>query len=394
MEPKNEKRKQLTLDSQSRTLAITCYAEQLPDGERAMFSAVEGADPNKYQIVAIKHDKGTGKEHYHIAVRYVKNPIYVKNFLKMLHVVFRHPEDDALLGDAKRKPLETCGKYESYVTYLLHQTDQAKAEQKVRYDRTDFVTNLSDAEMNEVLEGYTPTKIKLTTKVMATLMDKAYQTGYELGSLENAIKSFGIEKTNMRQDSKLWNSYLKGVEKKERENPYIMRFCIAIAYPAEWDIDDWISSCIDMALNDVEHVTFEYDGQLSYVPASTKALVMTNRDSYSQKEYEEIERLCSPYEYHIGKPFVSGPNPWFGSMIIYAVRTEEVFQDVFSSPDKYVFQCCIDDNKLKVVGYPSNRLPRAMIEQVVHRFETFRDAFNNAAARYDSRIITPDDVDG
>lgn len=238
----------LGMDSKVNTLAIKCYAEQLPEdpvnypgmtGEEILYLNIRATDPKLAQVIAIKHDRdivtdgiwlsSVVKPHYHILVRLTDDNkrMRVKRILEGLHIVFRPGIDDNLIMN---HGLETIGKFAGYCLYLTHETDEAIADAKELYDMSELISNLSIDEIKQVREGYirVSEKRKITNEELIALDKEAFQMGYELKNFDDW---YGGQPFNVRSHAKMKTikeSYMRGAEKRLDEDDTVLRLSVYI----------------------------------------------------------------------------------------------------------------------------------------------------------------------
>ena len=238
----------ITKSDKTRTLFITCYDEQMPNGWEYVCDQIKKVE-KKYHVSGICHSRTidrdkTGihnednvvykKKHYHIAFRCADkkiSPIRVSTVLNMLGIVFR-PEIDDLLW--KKDGVDTIHKgYASAVSYLIHDTEEceSKPTEEAPYEIEEIISNLIIEELKQVLEGYShfATSEKLTMADYENLDKEAYQMGYELkdfdawyGSLPFVVRC----NTKMRV---IRESYDRGIKERAKQSDIeILRLCVFI----------------------------------------------------------------------------------------------------------------------------------------------------------------------
>ena len=208
-----DKRRPLTLESSVRSLSIKIYAEQMQYGLPFLINAVLTADPKVYQIEMMKHDRDTltddfylpaiEKEHYHILVRLAnRQSRRLKTILNLLGIYFRPGIDDEMRDN---HALETIDHFDGYTLYLMHETPDAIADGKEPYDITEFISNLTKDEIQNIIDGYAAasTKHRLTHEELVALDEKAYQLSYELKDFN---KWYGSQSFDVRSHSKMKTS--------------------------------------------------------------------------------------------------------------------------------------------------------------------------------------------
>lgn len=237
---KRKEKRLLGLHSKVYSLAVKCYAEQLPHGEDCLINAIKGTDKKYVQILAIRHDRdivtdgiwrvATEKPHWHIVLRMADRhkTLVIKTIFKGLGIWFRPGIDDALWLN---RGVETVGNFAGYATYLTHDTDDAIADAKERYDITEIISNLTVSEIEQVRAGYVRVseKLKISQDELVSLDKEAFELGYKMG---NFTTWYNAQPFAVRANAKMRvirESYDRGVESRIQEGREINRLCIFIA---------------------------------------------------------------------------------------------------------------------------------------------------------------------
>lgn len=236
---KGDKTHVLSAHAKVKTLAIKCYAEQLPNGEQCLIDNIKATDKKVAEIMAIKHDRdivtdgiwasAVVKPHWHIILRLVpaKARIRVLQLMADLGIFFRPGVDDELWMN---HGVETVGNFSGYALYLTHETDDAIREGKELYDRADVVSNLSSDEQDQIRAGY----VRVSDARAATLdelvaLDKeAYDIGFALKDFEDW---YGSQPFAVRSNAKMRvvkESYYRGIKARVALNEPIDRLCVFI----------------------------------------------------------------------------------------------------------------------------------------------------------------------
>ena len=238
-----KKTKPLGLHSRVYTIAVKCYDEQLPYGLEKLkenIHNIDKADLPALQVLAIVHDRDIitdgiwscplEKRHIHLIARCKnrKDRFYVSKFLSEIGIYFRPSKDDALW---RAHGVESVGKFDDYAMYLTHETTQAIADGKERYELSEIISNLTEEEIKQVREGYirvAASELKLSADALAALDKEAFDLGHELQDF-NAwydAQPFSVRSnTHMRT---IKESYNRGVTKRIEEHQEINRICIFI----------------------------------------------------------------------------------------------------------------------------------------------------------------------
>lgn len=350
----------------SYSIAVKCYEEQLTAGEEGLITAIKAIPANDVHIVAIKHDKSIGKAHWHIILRkHIKGQrMYVASTLRRLSIVFREGQDDKLW---ENHGVESVGHFNSYATYLLHQTDEAKKAGKEPYDKTDFITNLSSNDIDMILAGYS---IRKKEKVDAnSYNDLARDAGYNLRNYDEFVDSLGIINMPAAMENNIRNCYLSGVSKKAREHEYIRRFFVQIRLEDIKNADAYMYAA-ENALSDKKTIARRIERDLSFAP-DTEAMVSL----LVRKEDDKQNALSVLADDYIGE-FGTSRNKqiWAGDTFI--VITDEVLE----RREKF-FQCKVKKGVLNCTSAPQNLSSddAAMLTKI---YKAFKSRFDDAYSQY------------
>ena len=200
------------------TMAVKCYEEQLKFGKDNLIQRIKGTDPEDFEIIAILHSGHDIKKHVHVAIKARnKKGTHVGTMLRMLGIEFRKDVDDEL---KKRRGLETCGDYASFVRYMLHRSPRARMEGKTPYQVSDCISNLSASFIQNMVDG-----IGKSTAI-DVLRFEAESLGFELGDFEEWLKS--ADGMPVTKRDLLLKSYSYGVARRADMGATIDRVCIVI----------------------------------------------------------------------------------------------------------------------------------------------------------------------
>ncbi len=237
---RKSQKKPLSINSRVYSIAIKCYEEQLVYGLEETYRRIRAFDKSRMHILAMLHNRDLvtdgiwvtpfEKGHLHIIGHCSSREKreYVSKVLNDLGIYFRPGVDDNLWQSGG---VETVGDFTEYAMYCLHATEKAILDGKEPYDITEFVSNLSQDEIKQVLDGYTrivdPQK-RLTTGELEALDKSAYELGYNLG---NFNQWYGSQPFLVRSNSKMRTireSYNRGVDDRIEEGVEMCRVCIFI----------------------------------------------------------------------------------------------------------------------------------------------------------------------
>lgn len=172
-----------------RTLALTAFSDQAPDGLDAVIRRAQELDPATWEAVVALHD-ADGRDHIHIALRRTDSATFKAwGIIKDLGLYYRvWPEDldhgsqvpfpdlTLVLHDA----VTTCRDYAAYVTYMTH-TDRKSLEAGKHVYQTDgkerrVWSNHGDAWLRNIVAR---PKDNTTSRV-----NRAYALGLARGDLD------------------------------------------------------------------------------------------------------------------------------------------------------------------------------------------------------------------
>lgn len=239
---KFRKTKVLNVHQKVATLAIKCYAEQIPNGIddlRVRIKSMPTTGIDGVQIIAIIHHKdlitdgiwkaAKVKPHIHIIIRVTdrKHRFRVMTMLAALGIVFRPGLDDELI---ENHGLETVGNYSGYALYLTHETDDAIKDGKEKYDITELFGNLTPDEIEQVRAGYVKMSEnrKLSQQELIALDREAYDIGYALKSFTEWYDSLNFTSRSHTKMRTIRESYNRGVDARVTIDNKILRCCIYI----------------------------------------------------------------------------------------------------------------------------------------------------------------------
>lgn len=241
----------LTMESSVPDLSIKVYEEQIDGGFPALFERVRALDKAEYWALAIVHDKDEvadeifepayKKPHAHIdALRSKKTAgnrkdrRNVSTFLKLLGITFRPGIDDELW---KNRGVERIHDLAKSVAYLTHETKEADLAGKHIYERSEIVSNLDPAEIDQLREGYTRINAvahKADLATQAELAELAYKAGYT-GAQSWSEFEKGLPFMLQKGSSQVLyrRRYAEGLAKKVEEKRSLVRLAIFIEGPKD-----------------------------------------------------------------------------------------------------------------------------------------------------------------
>lgn len=238
-------KKNLTMESSVKTIAIKCYDEQLGMTWDEFKKIAERIDKSGYEINSIAHDDDflnndvfdpdREKTHYHILMRTRDNTARkVKTYLKMLQINFRPGLDDDLF---KKDGVTTVGSWARYSLYLIHGTEEAIKDGKKPYRIEDIVSNSSYDELVKLLGGekHRVNGIKMTNDLGDELAKEAYEVGKNLKDFDVWFDELPYNVRIRNSDVKEWKRmYNRGMEETltDPNKTAINKLCIFISGPA------------------------------------------------------------------------------------------------------------------------------------------------------------------
>lgn len=298
--------KKLDLKSVTATLAITCYEEQLTNGEAGLKNSISLMPSPVFQVIAINHNKSAQKTHWHILVRACdrNKKFQVASMLKKLGICYEEADNNLL----DHRSIETVGDFVSYTTYLLHQTVEAERANKAKYCIDDMISNLQHDEIQQIINGYSIKKKALKSNELNVLMDRAREAGYRLQDFYEFTDSLNITGLKENEEKHLRNSYMSGVRRLKEENPYIPRMRFLLSY------DSKIEKAILQALKKVydDKKTLIMNKKISYfINPSTQNVVI---DFKIVSQLKDAEFLWSDGISEVSSKIASGT--WTGNNLI------------------------------------------------------------------------------
>lgn len=363
----------LKLTSSSRTLAAKFYDDQLPNGEDAFIDAVKNTSSNERQILAVKHTKSVQKEHWHLIERLTddSNNIYVNTALHDLGIYYRKGKDDSLI---KKHGLETVGWFENYAAYLLHITDEAKADNKPEYKAEDIVSNLPLEEVKKIIAGYAPKKQRMTRK---DYVGKAKQAGENLLDFDLFINSFPMEDITINLRKAMLTEYKDSAERQLKKQSNINRLNVYICCKSDdIGIFDKVMVIAKQALSEKKAVI--YPGEATNIRFDTEAIICKGR-----------QNACSTKRI-IGISLKNDYRFWRGHYQIVVGSDNEIYVSGYSRKKLKTeyrndyFICHIEDGKL-IPDY-GPEVNREDEKELTDMYIEFRDSFNEAFSKYKSDI--------
>lgn len=348
----------LKLTSSSRTLASKFYDDQLPGGEDAFINAVKNSASSERQIIAIKHNKSKNKEHWHLIERIMDDSdnIYVNTALHDLGIYYRKDTDDELI---KNRGLETVGRFENYAAYLLHITEEAKAENKPEYTVEDMVSNLPIDEIKKIIAGCASKKHRMTKNDYIQL---AHEAGEALVSFEDFINGIDSKDMTATLRKTLFKEFAYSADNKIKKGIRIPRLPVAIIIDESISRDRVVYSA-QKALAGKKWETLFNNASYIY----SDAIVSTNYNEfycgYSVKRNKNEEEMS----YSI----------WAGHYYIAVIQMERRYMGRYGqyNPSGMIV-CSIKDDKLFLEKSPD--IEEDIIEEVEAKYCEFRDGFNEA----------------
>lgn len=375
---KRVKPKPLQLNQTTKTLSATFFEEQLPDEESALYNALKSISPTDLIIIAIKH-KGTGqkKDHYHVIMKKAdrNGSFTVKSILNKIHIHFRPAEDATLLAN---HGIESTGNFSTCLSYILHQSYSAQRQHKKPYSISDLISNISEDEIQGILDGYAPASSKLSAD---DLLDAARNAGYKLSDFEKMLDEMNIKGLTQSMETKMRNAYYAGAEKVVREGRNINRLCIFIGYNPKENNSDTIKYAVKEALAEKNTIYIQQGtNETINITPSTDAIIYDN--SYgSLSEYNFSKFITQKVELVRGSQIfdlIDKKAVWAGDYIIFIGKDED------SKFYNHCFACTIKDDKLYCSQPPCNVNDFKSAGEVREKYDYFKDRFNKALSLYSS----------
>ena len=366
----SDKRRPLEKSDTYSSAAIKCYEEQLPKGEEALVNAIKTVPKDELKIIAIKHYKSSEKAHWHIIVSCPgKKSERIKKTLERLCIVFRDGIDDKLWYHHGVERTGTYGgDYAKYAKYLLHQTEAAISEGKAPYEKTDFVTNLSDEDIDKILAGE-----RLVTKKNNNYSynDLAREAGYNLENFDEFIKGLGLPNLTADAERRIRSCYLSGAERRARGHEKVRRFLMHVLVENN-EMMEICTRAAEKALSD-KRITSGVTGESLLIEPDTEAIV-TYLDANDSNKMKILYSLSDEHITAIGKN--REKQVWAGNTIIVVTRVEKLERN-----ERY-FCCEIKDGKLQCKSAPKICLSNDEVEEYTTTFRLFKEKFDKYIAEY------------
>lgn len=412
----------LTLESTVKTVAFKVYDEQLSDDESGktkfeqLKERIVTIDRGRYIVLCIRHDRDTlgddywkpsiEKPHYHILVlvmngdKMADSGVKVRTIQKLIGVTFRPNLDDNLL---REHGVETLKSTPAYTTYLLHKTEQAMADGKTPYELEEIISNISQEEIKQIMDGYsTPASArgKASLGTMIELDEKAEQLGYELGNFKEWYHSQPLVVRNNGKMKQIRESYVHGVERRVDENSYVTRCCIFIkgehndgkTYTSELALKD-------IGVKDMVSIGGQETGKFDDITPYTKAILvdddtLPNPLNVADNKMTKLYKRNKDNPYWCGTYLVVTSNLDFGKWIyekcgitdpkqIEAVRSRFFICETKHVNGKTRLECSSPSKR----GTEADQLERKEL------YMKFRDAFHKRINEYTkSETVNYDDL--
>lgn len=358
------KPRQLTLSSSSKTVCVKFYEEQLTIAEDDFIQRIENTNTD-YIVIAIKHNK-CKKDHWHMIIkkRDRNAQMYCNSILKKFGIFFRPELDDVLLGN---RALETAGNVSRYVTYILHKTDEAQKLQKVPYEKSDLITNISNDEVQVILDGYTSKAKKLTVE---ECQESARRAGEKLEDFEDFLTKLNYKGMSVSLENKLRRCHEVEVKKRMSKGEYVNRLAITIVsdnyYKTIWalaktfeDKKTVFAKSYDMKDGDKLHVDTE--------------VLIVESTRFSRLEYQSRKMV-----------YIDKIGPWIGEYYI-CLDIQRLNSPIFDGEGSLV--CKVISDQLSIVErcskqFQENRTNEEWNELRL-KYSWFKERFENALAEYD-----------
>lgn len=399
---KKEEENKLHIGSQVRTLSLKFYDEQLPDGEECFIERIVAIDKKMYQVLAIKHNRDLVKNdndpfeisalkpHWHVYLRIMSktNKPQVKKLLELLGVVYRPKLDEALWNN---KGVQTCRDFTTCVVYGLHKTPQAEADGKTEYDITEYVSNLTIEEIEQVMQGYKRLEDETTrpnNKTLAELAETAEHLGYELKDFDEWWHDLTFVLQSHSKMKYIKERYNYGVKKRIEEDNKVLRLCIFI----QGEKDTGKTHAAIEALKEKRKIIVGGGGTGKYdkIKPTTEAIIIDDDTAPNLLNMTD-NYMCEAYRRNSNNPH------WCGQyFIITSNKNFEQYMDDCKISERhygplmsrfYICEVCNCVNTNTNHLYCTSPSKRGTPEDQLARkemFIKFRDAFNESIKEYAS----------
>jgi len=393
--------------SKVRDLVIKCYDEQMPKGWSYVKKCIRRQNKANMHVSGICHDEdetyeegsiwlaAVKKRHFHIVVKLIKRgkdgriiQQEVMTILNKLGIYFRPGEDDKLWIE---RGIERIDDYVRSITYLPHWTEDARRESKHEYEMKDIVSNLDEAELRQIMDGYiNPSEAnrKVSNAHMEDLKKIAEQKGYALESLEDWLQTLSIAELSSSKLKPVKDAYWYQAQRRIEESKDMLRLCVYIQ--GEHNVGKSYNSF--RALQKLGYKVFTVDsgdsntGKFDALKAEHTAMLVddaTIKDVLSMSD----NRICTVYRRNRNNPF------WAGEILI--VTNNKSFEE-------WAKQCGVSDEQMEaarsrfylchiknkydrailICDEPSTRGTRKNQEARRELFEKFQDLMDEGMAEY------------
>ena len=239
---KKSKQRVVAITASVFSVAFKCYDEQLPYGWEETQRRIKLIDKTEMIVEAIMHNRdlfadmddpflpAVEKRHFHFICRCVNrnDRIAVCTLMKKLGIQFRKGIDTDLY---KNHGVETIGNFNAYSTYLTHETEDAIASGKEKYEIEEIVSNLTLEEIQNIRNGYFDpigAGNRIDANEWALLDQQAFQLGYNLKDYQDWFGSLSFKVRSNSKARALEASYNRAVDIRIAEKPTILRVCVYI----------------------------------------------------------------------------------------------------------------------------------------------------------------------
>ena len=412
-------KKNLTMESSVKTIAIKCYDEQLGMTWDEFKKIAERIDKSVYEINSIAHDDDflnndvfdpdREKTHYHILMRTRDNTARkVKTYLKMLQINFRPGLDDDLF---KKDGVTTVGSWARYSLYLIHGTEEAIKDGKKPYRIEDIVSNSSYDELVKLLGGekHRVNGIKMTNDLGDELAKEAYEVGKNLKDFDVWFDELPYNVRIRNSDVKEWKRmYNRGMEETltDPNKTAINKLCIFISGPA--NVGKSYASRYALGNKKILDISGQKTGKFDSLNSSIEA-IMIDDDTSSNLLQLCDNRICKLYRRNSDNRLFCGDTVVVTSNLTFLqwyckcnniVRNEEYDlrpeeRDTYYDTKSRFYICSIkeghhykdgdmskDGTKVLWVDSPSTRGTKADQLERKDKFISFFDKFNECMASY------------
>lgn len=367
--------KPLKIESAAASMALKVYEEQCYDGFENVIEKIKTID-QRFLVAGIIHDDGM-KPHLHILVKpkYSQDRFRVSTMLKELGIEIRLDVDDSVV---RHRGLETIGDVSAYLTYMLHRTPNAFADNKKVYEIKDLVSNASEQQLKSILEVYETNRKQTQKELHINLLKHARQAGYNLSNYEDwARESIDIGMST-RRVKEIHENYVYGFKRRQEEAGIFARIGIKISPDngCELNINMLLSklksTCHVMGLRCFS-VCYKLR-ELEHMPSDTDVLIICP-GIVDDIRFNKLDLLSHRIELLYGRAIWKGKYVFFLNDVAW-VKNDQERWGVLNN----CYLCSFVNDKLVFIKTTTIRAVNE--NERKEAYKQFRNAFNTSDFHY------------